>query len=140
MVSIVQYPFYPIRTFWQDKKKSCLPKSRGSSQLLCQDFIFSGKEFLRLHKLLLFHLYSPAIHTSLWWWRGDFCCPCRYDSAALPSGTYPMSESFEICLVRTHNFQVNAGFCLDVRYSVTLSFEEDSADRGKVSNLDGKLR
>ena len=46
---------------------------------------------------------------------------------------------FEICLIRLHDCHVNVGFRLDVRHSIAHRFEKNSADRGKVSNLDGKL-
>ena len=46
---------------------------------------------------------------------------------------------FEVCLIRPYDCHVNVGFRLDVRYSVVHPFEKNSADRDKVSNLDGKL-
>lgn len=46
---------------------------------------------------------------------------------------------FEICLIRLHDCHVNVGFRLDVRHGVAHLFEKNSADRDKVSNLDGKL-
>lgn len=46
---------------------------------------------------------------------------------------------FEICLIRLYDCHVNVGFRLDVRHGVAHLFEKNSADRDKVSNLDGKL-